>query len=57
MAFQNDVFVMFFSVVPLLFVGFVAYEKWEDDIDVLSSKASTHILKLKSDAVWKYTKH
>ncbi|XP_020251975.1 3beta-hydroxysteroid-dehydrogenase/decarboxylase [Asparagus officinalis] len=43
--------------VPLLFFGFVAYEKWEDEIDGLSSKASSRFMKLKSSAIQKFSKH
>ena len=49
-------FPFLFSGVPLLFIGFVTYEKWEDEIDELSSKASPHILKLKSDVIHKFSK-
>ncbi|XP_020269591.1 3beta-hydroxysteroid-dehydrogenase/decarboxylase-like isoform X2 [Asparagus officinalis] len=39
--------------VSLLFFGFVVYEKWEKEIDVLCSRAYPHFLKLKADALQK----
>ncbi|XP_072980235.1 3beta-hydroxysteroid-dehydrogenase/decarboxylase [Typha angustifolia] len=43
--------------IPVFFIAFYVYEKWEDSIDNLFEDASSYILKLRSNATQKFSRN
>ncbi|KAJ0987488.1 hypothetical protein J5N97_005844 [Dioscorea zingiberensis] len=43
--------------IPFVFIAFIAYEKWEDEIDGFVDKICSHAMKVKSDVTKKVIKH